>query len=59
MGKMKEKVYNHYFMYLVQETNIDYVVNLEYEYGIEEVIREAYKRGFSMPGNEIDEGDYV
>lgn len=33
--------------YLAEKTNIDYVVNLAYEYGFNEVVKEAYKRGFN------------
>lgn len=45
MSQMK-RVYNDIFMWLAEQTTIDYVINLEYEYGIEEVIKEAYKRGY-------------
>lgn len=40
------KIYNRIFFYLVDKTNVDYVVNLEYEYGVEAVVEEAKKHGY-------------
>ena len=46
MTELTKQLYNKAFFYLAERTTIDYVVNLEYEYGIEEVVREAYEAGF-------------
>jgi hypothetical protein len=46
MTDITKEIYNKAFFYLVERTNIDYAINLEYEYGKDEVLREAYESGF-------------
>jgi hypothetical protein len=46
MSTITKEIYRKAFAYLAERTTIDYALNLEYEYGVEEVLREAYETGF-------------
>lgn len=41
-----KKLYKKMFYFVADKRGVDYAINLEYEYGVAELIAEAYDLGF-------------